>query len=1549
MKKSIIQSTVFAALLFATAIVSSAAGFSKVNTYSAGMFKDVPTGQWYTEYVSSAYELGFMKGSSGTTFEPEGNMTVAEAITIASRVNDTYNVAGTKFDQSGANWYDCYVKYAIDAGIITSDQFDSLDRNITRAEMAKIFAKSVPADFLKAQNNVTEIPDVPETNSYFNELKLLYNAGVIMGNDDFGTFKPTNNITRAEAAAIIGRIALPGQRLKKTLVDANYGDAYYLIDQGTSTSLSASSAVAESPWQYDNRNRYGVVSNMADHITDYYSDKKVELWRDIEDVSDGLLSWEFQGNLADAGNGAFFMVTDDDRNAVINLSTIDGKFVINGVQTEAEVPNGTLFFIIDADMDSGKGTLYIQGEKVTDFTLGKYTASRVYIGSTEEGIAQITIIKLDMYTNYLANDRFVAPEAAPLSRWEVTGDTAIVYRGGQNYADVRSARLKTDATAKKSFNKVSGNIVFQTIMLFRNEEDSAYISLNSGEVSAAKLTVNKDGVFKADGTKLRHHTNNVWQTLRIELDTVNGTVVYKVNGKAVYEGAADALCATVDNISVVNTGGTVFFDDVEVYMTHEYDDYCPVPQPITDDGYDVIMNMCSLWREGQHFGWGAISGYPDIENALGYYDEGIVEVADWEIKFMVENGIDIQHLCWYSPSANITEPIKKSDMNDALHYGFFNAKYSDLMKFTFMWENTSINCKSLDQFKDYIWKYWMEYYFLDDRFYTIDNKIVFTVWSYPNFKSAFGNTNEGCLEAVEWMNNDAKAHGFDGVMIFFADGHAQDATNLGNMAAIGGTATYAYHWQQDGIYANKTIPRLDRNQNYGKIHVVPTASVGFNNIGWSGIRKPLASLEDHRTVLEHIKDVYLPGLEGWKSNTLIISTWNEFGEGTYVAPVEGLHGFGYLENVAEVISGVTDHSNNIYPTEQQKARLGHLYPDSKTSMKHLDYERDSKANAATTTAYMFTGEDLEIYKNIESFSIESGIAKVVGKKDNSFYLKNLPEKGIDAEEIVTIKVYMKSNTAANAQMFFMTDSEPNISEENSFVFKVSQTSDFVVYTIDTTTKDGWKGMVKKIRFDPLYTAGSCEIQRIEFLAIDKDSIPISLVIDDVLYEGPFFPYEEDGEIYLAADAKAGFYSLSNFYYEWSRKTGNLYILTKNDREVEFNIGSDIALVDGVETKLAKPVAMRDGLPIVPIKFLYDIAEITYSIEDKILTASTLDPKYQAIIDARIPYSYEFEVPGDLEGFTPSFMTGVVQNGVLKGSAIERTGQNPVYDPMLKLNDLAIDTMECNKITMSMKHSFVYNKSSLIQVFFTTKKDGKLNQEKSCTVPISGKVSDGFVEYVIDFSDNEYWTGTITSVRIDPFHCGGDYEIDYIRFVIDEETRKANEAKIEAEKKYAAERAEKGIIVLNGDAEDASLPNSFFGMANNATVSIVKDEEKGSNVWEVKPASGKVWAYISQNTFYKPGATYKVSLDIKVTGTATDKTATGSVICNAVYKDASGAVDHKVHYINNSPNGEWNTVSFEFTVPKNIDTTGNQFCFYSNPVGNEGLGYMIDNVVVEMIK
>lgn len=1539
-----------AAALAIGSIGASAAGFSKSQNYSAGQFTDVPETEWYATSVASSYELGFMKGDSETLFNPNGNMTVAEALTIASRVHDAYNAKGTTFTQDGEHWYDNYVKYAIDNGIIKADAFDDYERPVKRYEMAVIFSMAVPDDFLNAKNNVTEIPDVPNSNAYYDRLQLLYNAGVVMGNDEFGTFMPNNNIIRAEAAAIIGRIALPENRLQKTLKDANYDDAWYLtFSDANGVSLAGSSNQHYSPWQYDNRNLIGNISNSAKHVADYYEDGKVELWRDLDDVTRGLVGWDFYGNISETkSNGLYFKLTDDDGNVVASLTLKDGKWVFTGTDTGVTAVDGSLYFTMKLDLDTNKGILYINGAKVGECALGDYTVSRVYIGCGEKETGAITISHNDIYKDYLVNDIFLVPADGALAQWEVTGSAKTIVKGGQGENDFISAELTNGSVAKQSFNPVSGSVVYEEYLLLPEAADTAYVSLNSGDTSVAKLSLNADGVFAPDGTKLRHHTNNIWQYLRIELDTVNHTVLYKVNGKKVGEFAVDASVATVDNITVGATGGTVYFDDTKVFMTHEYDDYCPVPMPITDDGYEVILNVCSLWREGSHYSWSSVSAFEDIETALGYYDEGIPEVADWEIKFMVENGIDTQHFCWYCPSSNQLEPIKRSSLSYALHDGFFNAKYSDMMKFTFMWENSGVNTTNLEDFKKYIWSYWMDYYFLDDRFLTIDNNLVFTTWSYGNFKKAFGGTNEGALEAVAFMNEDAKAHGFDGIMLFFADGHAQDANSFSNMAALGATASYAYHWNQDGISADATIKRMQRNQDYGKLYIVPTVSVGFNNVGWSGIRKDLATLESHRTVTEYIKNTYLPKQTGWKAKTMIVSTWNEYGEGTYVMPCAGLHGFGYLENIAEVVSGVTDHSNNIFPTTEQKARLGHLYPKDKTSLKKLDYEQTA-AEVPTKALYTFTGKDIVNGQNIDEFTVENDIAKAVTEKNDpavQISSESMPAE-IIADDIVAIKVKAKVSADSTMEVFFTTSTSPALEQSKSFNTKVTKSDDFQEYVLFTEKNKAWSDKITFLRFDVMSTAGTFEVAEISFVGYSEEQIPMSIVIDNQAYEAPFDPYEKNGELYVVANPVTGFFSLNNYYYEWSRFTNVLRIVTKKNHEIIFNMGSDIAIVDGKETKLAEKVELRDGLPVLPYYFLLKLEGVIYKKEDKVLNVTTMDAKYQEVLENRVAYQYEFEIPGDLEGFSPSFATAVVKNGFLAGDSVARPNQSPVYDPMLSLSKLEINTLLCNKIVVGMKHKLAegVEKTSL-EIFFATTAEPGLDQAKSAHIALQGTSSDEVVEYVLDFSENPKWTGIVTNIRLDPMGCGGHFEIDYIRFVMDETTAKENEAKLEEQKKKEEERDALGLLIYNGDAEDDTLPNIFYGEKGNAAVSIENDKEKG-NVWKITPDEGKVWTYIRQNVKYVPGTKYKVSLDVKLLGEGGTET---QIYFNARFMDAEGKIDHNGYSnLQLSVSDGWKHWEFEFDIPESSSFRGNdQFTFYTNPVGDVGVGYLLDNITVEKI-
>ena len=1549
--KLLIGITAAAVLTASSVFTASAAEFAKANTYTSGMFADVSESEWYASSIASSYELGFMKGTADTMFEPNGNMTVAEAITIAARVHDAYNAKGTQFSTGSANWYDDYVAYAVTNGIIEEGQFDDYNRPVKRWEMAVIFSKSVPESFLEARNSVDEIPDVPETNSYYDSLALLYNAGVVMGNDEFGTFMPNNNIIRAEAAAIINRVALPESRLQKALVDANYDDAYYLINDG-SIRLTSGVTQSVSPWNYDNRNRLGVISNSADNIADYYPDGIVEIWRDIDNVSRGLIGWDFYGSMPLVGDGVYFKITDDTKHDIVSLNIKGGNWYVNSTDTGVAAETGYIYFSIKADLDNKTAALVLNGQQIGEtFTVNDGIASRVYIGSGKETTSVIQMLRCDVYKDYPVNDIFLQPKGSPLSGWEVTGSAEVAYTGGQTYNDVNSAMMSAGSVAKETFNPISGSVVFESYMLFPEEADTGYVSLNSGDISVAKLELNADGVFTANGTKLRHHTNNVWQCLRIEADTVNGTVTYKVNGKVVGEMSLDAYAPTVDNITIGVTGGTAYFDDVKVFLTHEYDDYCPVPVPITDDGYDVVLNVCSLWHEGSHSGWGCESAYPDIEPALGYYDEGLAEVADWEIKFMVENGIDVQHLCWYCPSSDIKEPIKRSNLNWALHDGYFNAKYSDMMKFTFMWENNGVNVTNLEQFKEYIWKYWVEYYFLDDRFYTIDNKIVFTVWNYNNFMKGFGGTYEGCQEAIEFMNEDIKKYGFDGIMMFFADSHKTDAASFKSMSDMGGIAAYAYHWSQDGNSAEKSISRLQHNADLGQIHILPTVSVGFNNLGWSGVRKPMISVEEHREVLEYIKNDYLPKQEdGWKSKTLIISTWNEFGEGTYVMPCAGLHGFGYIENIAEVISGVTDHSSNIYPTAQQKERLCHLYPESQTTLTRWDLEDENQAVVPEKNVLEYTGADMENLFGLESYEIDGTVFKATTTAtDCGIKVAADKKPNIAAADVVAIRITMKTSVSCDAELFFATNSTP-ITASTSYRFAAEASEDFKVYTIYTDANTNWTGTITDIRIDPVCKPGTFEVAKCEFLGLSDDMKPIEITVDGKAYEVTFAPEAEGDEVYVAAEPAVGFFSLHNFYFEWSRYTGRLYILTKNDREIVFNVGSDIALVDGTETKLAKPIELRDGLPVLPLFFIYDIAGIEYIYENKQITVYVSGKQYIDEINNRVPFEYEFNIPGDNEGFSAADATMAIYDGFMQCEALKREDNpNQPYDPRHTLSGINIPAAKYNKVVIGMKHKFAdpSTETSKVEMFFITSSDASWNQEKSASADIVGNSSNEVIEYTIDFSDNSAWNNSITSIRFDPITCAGSYEVDYIRFVQDPSWTGSDEDNSASGTPAQATDYPNVENLVNGDAEDTDNV-AFFNDTDRSVIEIIKDEESGSNVY--RNIANTEYSYSRQSVKYTPGQKYNVSVDVKIIGKRTGETDIGEVSfhCNARYTDAEGKWDHIVYTAHLSPADGWTTLEFSFEIPEGVETHENdEFSFFSNPVDGVGVSYMFDNVKVTL--
>ena len=192
---------------FAAEPAEGLSNFKKVNTYTDGMFRDVKAGEWYEANIRASYEMGLVLGNGDGTFGVENPVTLATAITLAARIHSIYHTGSASFKQ-GDPWYQVYVDYAAANGIIKAGEYSDYTINATRAQFSEIMATSVPESALKAINDIAkgEVHDLPGNTEYAEAAYLLYNAGIITGTDNYGTFEADSDIKRSEAVTIVTRI-----------------------------------------------------------------------------------------------------------------------------------------------------------------------------------------------------------------------------------------------------------------------------------------------------------------------------------------------------------------------------------------------------------------------------------------------------------------------------------------------------------------------------------------------------------------------------------------------------------------------------------------------------------------------------------------------------------------------------------------------------------------------------------------------------------------------------------------------------------------------------------------------------------------------------------------------------------------------------------------------------------------------------------------------------------------------------------------------------------------------------------------------------------------------------------------------------------------------------------------------------------------------------------------------------------------------------------------------------------------------------------------------
>lgn len=1537
--------------------------FLKPNTY-ANNFTDVPATEWYASEIAGAYELGFVNGKSDTLFDPEGGMTVAEAITLAARTNNAYGTADYEFVAAdGEEWYTPYVNYAVEKGIIKTDTYADYDAAITRGQMAQIFAATLPSSEYAAINSVTAIPDVPQSSAYFAAVYKLYNAGIVMGGDAYGTYSPDSGIVRSEAAAIINRVANKDKRLQKHLLSNGdvldnaaftmSSEAKYLIDRR----VFMHKHIDNIPGNWDLVQTMSVPSKTGRSpkvITDNSETDEAYYVTKFFEVTDGVLDFELGIRLY-GQNGAYFALTDAKGASAVNVLLDHGKYTVlaadgSYTDTGAVYTGSSVYFDLRVNLDNKTFDLGINGAYIGTYPVVGNAISQARIGTTKEGWITVAPDFVTLTHNYLVLERFVnAPNNILPYNVTVTEENAHVTK--TNYytdnAEGGSVLMTVSAGGKagiaSTFEKASGNVVFEDYILLPNDINGAEVALTAGDKTVFSL-VTKDGNFIApNGETVKYVTKNLWTIVRFEADTATGKALVKINGKEV--GTYDFAAASdyIDGYRVTyapSTDSTMYVDSISAFIKLPYpDDYVPEPQ-IPESDYLVGLNICSLWREGVHYGWDEISAYPEITPVLGYYDEGSPEVADWEIKMMAEHGIDYEIFCWY-PTGNETKPIFRTTMNESIIDGYFNARYSDKMDFAIMWENSSVDHMSFEDFKNYTVPYWIEYFFKDERYLKIDNKPLLTVWL---LEGKFGDCS--VKEAFDYLREECVKAGFDGcyILLYSTDSakYNQEWLDSNSMDGLIG-----YHWGTAGANVESQAKSLT---TYSAVdYTIPTISVGFDYVGWgnSKSRNGLLDPKDYPTLTDIVKKALAERSTRGTSpfeNMVNISTWNEYGEGTYVMPTERF-GFGYLDAIRKAFTNEsTAKHNDLTPTAAQRQRINYLYDQNRQLLRPQLLEKveaetvDPYKDAEVVKTMLFGEKDSSVWiaysGSAQDVDKDGNLLVVPTNNDPAVFARNnfaaIPTADTNA---VRIRAKVTGDQDGSMQLFFRTDDGKDFSATKCANAKITK-NQWADYYFDFRSNKEWVGNIVNLRIDPApYQCTLAEIASIEFLKLPDLVVYEPFTVDII---GGAVTFAKDPEltengVMVTVYPESGFFSRMMCTYTWDKHTKTLTVMNKN-HTVSLVIGTNKMTVDGKEQTLPAATSWFDGLPVVPIdKLATALGYFPVMHEDgnglSIMLESASD--YDIIKD-RKKFQYEFNLTGDVEDWSTQQCSVYTANGALHGDA---SGG----DPAISSPAFSLKAADYPILKIRMKWDNQNPKTDNLSVYFKGERTG-LSETRKVWVNLPSASSNGeYQEFTFDMSKHLQWYGNITGIRIDPFNALGSFDIDYIRF---ERLPGAEEAE-QAELERAANLDD---TIANGDASNEMWVAAIQD-PSNSVVSIVRTLS-GDPCYDLKAAGGKVWTYFRQKVKFTPGATYHIEFDARMQGLNNSDFTTGTTADLYVNLRYNGK-DHPqiAGKLVQSDKDEWQHFKVDITVDPSCNNSNDEFTIFANPVGSFGVNYQLDNLTM----
>lgn len=485
--------------------------------------------------------------------------------------------------------------------------------------------------------------------------------------------------------------------------------------------------------------------------------------------------------------------------------------------------------------------------------------------------------------------------------------------------------------------------------------------------------------------------------------------------------------------------------------------YVPPPQPVETD-YDVAALYFPGWNRIE--AWQRVwKVCPERKPVLGWYDEANPEVVDWQIKWLVENGIRTLYVDWYW--------CRGGQSLDHWVKAFQKASYRSHLKWAMMWANHNAAGSHSVEDQRNVTRFWIENYFNTPEYLQIDGKPVVWLWSPQNMDRDV--KDGGCRRLLEVSREMARAAGYKGIHFIAMKWPEADCSpkTIRKYRDMGFDMTGIYHFMDPGAYepygrrfsyssVARANPENWRAQHKaGVLPFLPNLSTGWDDRPWNDHCEIYGkNIADFRRICEEAKRF----ADETGVRRLCLAPLNEWGEGSYAEP-NAEHGFGFYEAVRDVFCKKPAGG---WPVNFAPKDVG-LGP----------YDLPPPKPPRCVTEWTFTGGDAQEWHPMMGVAdwtaADAGLAFRTSTRDPAICASFLP---FDAKAFTKAVVRMKveGGGETSAQLFW-SGPQTQVREQASVSRKI--TADGAIRDVEFPLSGcrAWRGRVSHFRFDPANSLG----------------------------------------------------------------------------------------------------------------------------------------------------------------------------------------------------------------------------------------------------------------------------------------------------------------------------------------------------------------------------------------------------------------------------------------------------------------------------------------------